>query len=47
METPLKADDNGVALLLSQCKNHILKPLHENYGIDVSDAAIRKAVAAA
>lgn len=27
-----------------QCKNHILKPLREHYGIDVSDAAIRKAV---
>ena len=44
MEIPLKADDNGVELLILQCKNHILKPLHEKYGIDVSDAAIRKAV---
>ena len=44
MEIPLKADDNGVELLVLQCKNHILKPLSENYGIDVSDAAIRKAV---
>ncbi len=44
MEIPLKADDNGVELLELQCKNHILRPLHENYGIDVSDAAIRKAV---
>lgn len=44
MEIPLKADENGVQLLVLQCKNHILKPLHENYGIDVSDAAIRKAV---
>lgn len=44
MEIPLKADDNGVELLTLQCKNHILKPLHEKYGIDVSDAAIRKAV---
>lgn len=25
-------------------QNHILKPLSENYGIDVSDASIRKAV---
>lgn len=25
-------------------QNHILKPLSENYGIDVSDAAVRKAV---
>ncbi len=44
MEIPLKADDNGVELLVLQCQNHILNPLSENYGIDVSDAAIRKAV---
>ena len=44
MEIPLKADDNGVALLALQCRNHILKPLEENYGIDVSDKAILKAV---
>ena len=37
-------DENGVALLKLQCENHILKPLHENYGIDISDTAIRKAV---
>ena len=45
MEIPMKADDNGLALYVLQCRNHILKPLHEKYGIDVSDAAIRKAVA--
>lgn len=44
MEIPLKADENGVALLVLQCKNHILTPLHEKYGIDISDATIRKAV---
>lgn len=44
MEIPLKADENGVNLLVLQCKNHILKPLSEKYGIDVSDASIRKAV---
>ena len=44
MEIPLKADDNGVELLVLQCKNHILTPLSEKYGIDVSDAAIRKSV---
>lgn len=41
----MKADDNGLNLYVLQCKNHILKPLSENYGLDVSDAAIRKAVA--
>ena len=45
MEIPLKADDNGVDLLVLQCKYHILKPLHDAFGTDVSDAAIRRAVA--
>ncbi len=45
MEVPMKADDNGLNLYVLQCKNHILKPLSERYGIDVSDAAIRNAVA--
>ncbi|MCQ2500799.1 MAG: 2-hydroxyacyl-CoA dehydratase family protein [Lachnospiraceae bacterium] len=44
MELPLKADDNGVKLLVLQCKNHILQPLHDTFGIDISDATIRKAV---
>lgn len=44
MEIPLKADENGVELLALQCKNHILTPLKEHYGIDITDAAIRKAV---
>ena len=43
MEIPLKGDDNGVELLILQCKNHILQPLHEHYGTDISDGAIRKA----
>ncbi len=45
MEIPMKADDNGLNLYVVQCQNHILKPLAENFGIDTSDAAIRKAVA--
>ena len=32
-------------LAVLQCTNHILKPLHEKYGVDVTDAAIREAVA--
>lgn len=44
MEIPFKADENGVELLVVQCKNHILKPLHDTYGIDVSEDAIREAV---
>ena len=45
MEIPMKADDNGLNLYVLQCKNHILKPLAEKFGIDTSDEAIRKAVA--
>ena len=44
MELPLKADENNVALSVLQCTNHILTPLRDVYGIDVSDASIRKAV---
>lgn len=44
MEIPMKADENGLNLYVLQCKNHILKPLSETFGIDVSDAAIRKSV---
>lgn len=43
MEIPMKADDNGLNLYVLQCKNHILTPLREHFGIDVSEAAIRKA----
>jgi benzoyl-CoA reductase/2-hydroxyglutaryl-CoA dehydratase subunit BcrC/BadD/HgdB len=45
MEIPMKADDNGLDLYTLQCRNHILKPLGETFGIDTSDAAIRKSVA--
>jgi len=44
MEVPMKADDNALNLYVLQCKNHILKPLHEKFGIDISEEAIRKAV---
>jgi len=45
MEIPMKNDDNGLNLYKLQCQNHILKPLAEKFGVDTSDAAIRKAVA--
>ena len=44
MEIAFKNTESDVALSVLQCTNHILKPLHEKYGIDISDAAIRKAV---
>ena len=45
MEIPMKGDENGLNLYVLQCRNHILKPLAEKYGVDTSDAAIRRAVA--
>ena len=44
MEIAFKNSENDVNLAVLQCTNHVLTPLHEKYGIDVSDAAIRKAV---
>ena len=44
MEIAFKNTENDVNLSVLQCTNHVLKPLQENYGIDVSDAAIRRAV---
>ena len=45
LEIPMKCDQNGLDLYTVQCRNHILAPLKEKFGIDVSDAALRKAVA--
>ena len=45
MEIAFKNTENDVNLAVLQCTNHILKPLHEKYGIDISDESIRKAVA--
>ena len=44
MEIAFKNTDNDVNLAVLQCTNHILKPLKEKYGVDISDKAIRKAV---
>ena len=44
MEIPQKNDDNALEMYTLQCRNHILKPLAEKYGIDTSDEAIRAAV---
>ena len=37
MEIPQKNDDNALEMYTLQCRNHILKPLAEKYGIDTSD----------
>ena len=44
LDSPCSDDEDCVAHLREQLSRKILKPLHENYGIDVSDEAIRKAV---
>jgi len=44
MEIPMKGDDNGLDLYVLQCQNHVLNPIKEKFGLDISDAAIRKAV---
>ena len=44
MEIAFKDTDSDVDLAVLQCTNHVLNPLKEKYGIDVSDAAIRRAV---
>ena len=44
MEIPLKNDENNLELYKLQCANHILEPLREKYGIDISEDALRKAV---
>lgn len=44
LEVPMKADENGLALYVSECRKKVLDALHENFNVDVSDAALRKAV---
>ena len=45
MEIAFKNTESDVDLSVLQCTNHVLRPLHEKYGVDISDAAIREAVA--
>ena len=44
LEVPMKADENGLNLYVGQCRSKILEPLHEKFGVDISDDALRKAV---
>ncbi len=45
LEVPMKDDDNALSMYIKQCKDKILAPLHDKWGIDTSDEAMRKAVA--
>lgn len=44
LEVPMKADDNGLDLYVGQCREKILTPLKEHFGVDVSDEALRRSV---
>ena len=44
IDAPLKISPHGLQLYVDQVRGHLLRPLAEKYGIDVSDAAIRAAV---
>ena len=44
LEVPMKADDNGINLYVSEFRRKILNTLTEKFGIDTSDEALRTAV---
>lgn len=44
LEVPMKADENGLNLYVSECRHKILNALSENFGIDTSDEMLRKSV---
>lgn len=44
LEVPMKNDENALNLLVSECRKKILQPLHDNFGADISDEALRKSV---
>lgn len=44
LEVPMKADENGLNLYISECRHKVLDALTEKFGIDTSDDALRKAV---
>lgn len=44
LDSPCHDNEDAVKHVVEQMTRKVLKPLHENYGIDISDAAVRKAV---
>ena len=44
LDIPYSDDEDCVEHIREQVSRKILKPMHENYGVDISDAAIRAAV---
>lgn len=44
LDSPCSDDEDCVMHLREQVSRKVLKPLHDNYGVDISEAAMRKAV---
>ena len=44
IDAPLKISPHGNKLYTDQVREHLLRPLAENYGVDISDEAVRAAV---
>ena len=44
LEVPMKADENGLNLYVSECRKKVLNSLHDHFNVDISDEALRKAV---
>ena len=44
LDSPCHDNEDAVEHVTEQVTRKVLKPLHENYGIDISDAAVRRAV---
>ena len=45
VDTPMKDDDNALSHLVHMCRVRVLDKLHEVYGVDTGDEALRRAVA--
>lgn len=45
IDAPLKVSEHGLKHYVNQIETEILEPLQNNYGVDTSDEAIRRAVA--
>ena len=43
-DVPMKSDETALRHYVRQMRTHVLEPLHNNLGIDVSDEALRSAV---
>lgn len=43
-DVPMKDDETALKHYVKQMRIRVLEPLHEHFGIDISDAALRKAV---